>query len=152
MVQKKIIRKYLIVSYSCQEMYDLVCDIENYHHFLPYCKDSSILMQQDDLVHGQMVFSYMGLVYTVTTANKLIKNQFIGLSLLQGDLESLSGQWRFTDLYDGRCKVALNLEICIHVGMIYYLYNRIIDTLAETMMEKFVDRAYYIYGYGLEDS
>jgi ribosome-associated toxin RatA of RatAB toxin-antitoxin module len=99
------------------------------------------------MVHGKMVFSYMGFAYTLITANKLVKNARIELSLLEGSLKSLEGQWTFIDLRDGRCKVALNLELHLHDGMIYRLYNRLLDTLADTMMERFVDRAYYIYGY-----
>ena len=88
MVQKAIHRN-VIVSYSCEEMYSLVSDVSAYHHFLPYCSASEVLSSKGDIVHGQMVFSYFGLTYTVVTKNTMSPSTRIGLSLLEGDVQAL---------------------------------------------------------------
>ena len=72
MVQKAIHRN-VIVSYSCEEMYSLVSDVSAYHHFLPYCSASEVLSSKGDIVHGQMVFSYFGLTYTVVNKTSLFQ-------------------------------------------------------------------------------
>ncbi len=147
MVQKAIHRN-VIVSYSCEEMYSLVSDVSAYHHFLPYCSASEVLSSKGDIVHGQMVFSYFGLTYTVVTKNTMSPSTRIGLSLLEGDVQALEGQWLFKDMKDGHCQVSLDLVVDMHDGLLYRVVNRIIERLADSMVDKFVDRAQQIYGLG----
>ena len=94
---RKYINKSSIVSYSCEEMYALVSDIPNYHHFLPYCASARILDQQGDVVHGEMIFSYLGFNYSLVTKNTMQPFQSISLALVKGDVQALEGCWRFKD-------------------------------------------------------
>ena len=144
----KAIHRNAIVSYSCAEMYALVSDIPSYGHFLPYCISARILSSKGDIIHGEMVFSYFGLTYTVVTKNTMHPHRRIGMALLKGDMQTLDGQWLFDDLGDGRCRVSLDLSIDMHDGILYKIFNRIIDHVADTMVDRFVDRAYQIYGFG----
>ena len=145
---RKLINKSSIVSYSCEEMYSLVCDIPNYHLFLPYCSSASILDQHDDVVQGEMIFSYLGFTYSLVTKNTMRPYESIDLCLVKGDVQALDGRWEFKDLGDGRCQVSLILDVSMHEGLVYRMYNRVIDKLADTMVDRFVKRAYQVYGYG----
>lgn len=147
MVQKAI-HRYAIVSHSCQEMYALVSDVDSYAQFLPYCVSAELLSSKGNIVHGQMVFSYFGLSYTVVTQNTMEPFGRIGLSLLQGDLQALEGQWLFSDMQDGHCRVSLDLAIDMHDGWAYQIINRILDRVADTMVDQFVERAQQVYGFG----
>ena len=145
---EKAIHRYAIVSHSCQEMYALVSDVGAYAQFLPYCVSAEILSTKGNIVHGQMVFSYFGLSYTVVTQNTMEPFGRIGLSLLQGDMQSLEGQWLFRDMQDGHCRVSLDLAIDMHDGWTYRVINRILDRVADTMVDRFVERAQQVYGFG----
>ena len=145
MVQKSI-HKSEIVAYSSEKMYALVSDIPSYQHFLPYCSSSSVLSTKGNIVHGQMLFSYFGLSYTLETKNVMEPHSRIGLSLLKGDIQTLEGQWLFTDIKPSGCKVSLDLNIEMHDAIFYRLYNRIIDKLADSMVDRFLDRALQVYG------
>ena len=142
----RVIHKSAKVAYTCEQMFDLVQDVDSYCHFLPYCTDAKILSTKGNIVEGQMVFTYMGLSYSLVTKNSMYPHSRIGLLLLEGDLQSLKGQWLFCELNGGGCKVSLDLEIGMYDGLWYSLYNRLLDRVANMMVEKFIERAYQIYG------
>ena len=147
MVRKSIHRSE-IVTYSSEEMYNLVSDISSYQHFLPYCVSSGELSSRGNIVHGEMVFSYFGLSYALETKNIMQPYDRIGLSLIKGDVEALEGQWLFVDSDSGGSQVSLDLDIKMHDTFFYRFYNRIIEQVADSMIERFIDRAYQIYGLG----
>ena len=146
----KSIHKTEIVAYSCEEMYALVADIEQYHQFLPYCASATILADSDDIVQAQMTFAYLGFTYSLVTQNTMYPHQRITMSYLRGDVSALAGEWLFSDLGDGRCEVSLRLSIGLHDGIVYRWFNQVMDQLADTMVDRFVERAYYVYGIGYE--
>ena len=147
-MERKTIHRKAIVTHSCKEMYALVSDIPSYNQFLPYCTAGFILSSKGDIVNGKMVFSYFGLSYEVITKNTMSPHSRIGLSLIQGDMETLDGQWLFRDLKDGHCEVSLDLDLVMHDGLMYRVFNRIMDRLADAMVDAFIDRSYQVYGLG----
>lgn len=41
-----------------QQMYDVVSDVDNYKHFVPYCKTSRVYQRNDNRAKGQMVVGF----------------------------------------------------------------------------------------------
>ena len=46
------------LSYSAQEMFDLVADIERYPEFLPWCVGTRIKSRDGDIISADMVIGY----------------------------------------------------------------------------------------------
>lgn len=39
-----------VVPFSCEEMFDVVADVDRYHEFLPFCVESRVLRRANDNV------------------------------------------------------------------------------------------------------
>lgn len=133
--------KQAIVPYSRQLMYDLVYDIDSYGDFVPWCSRGYIESRQDDIVCGVLVFTRMGMHYTLKTKNVCARPESITLELLEGPLEHLQGQWTF-DALDKGCEVKLTLDVKLHTYGLNLLFNTMFDSLSERLVDVFVQRAH----------
>lgn len=43
-------RESKVVPFSCEQMFDVVADVDRYHEFLPFCVDSRVLRRPNDNV------------------------------------------------------------------------------------------------------
>ncbi len=99
-----IIHHDLTVPYSVAEMYQIVNDIEAYAHFLPWCKESRVLSQNDDEIQALLTLAGGGFQKSFTTCNRLQHNKMIEIKLLDGPFRQLEGFWRFEPVGNG-CQI-----------------------------------------------
>ena len=52
------INKTALVPYSASEMYALVNDIDSYAHFLPWCRSTQILQQDEDQIRATIEIAH----------------------------------------------------------------------------------------------
>ena len=87
------VTRSLILPYSAAEMYFLVDDVDQYHEFLPWCKNSLVLKRENTAVTARIEVSFKGLSTAFTTRNCLISDQEIMMELVEGPFEDLTGSW-----------------------------------------------------------
>ena len=66
-----LVQKSALVKFSAQQMFDLVCDIEAYPHFLPWCGGSSILKTEGDIIEAELIIAKGGFKKAFSTRNQL---------------------------------------------------------------------------------
>jgi ribosome-associated toxin RatA of RatAB toxin-antitoxin module len=140
------ISKTALIPYSADKMYQLVVDVDNYQHFLPWCGSSRILSQTKDEVKGMVEIQHMGMNKTFTTLNRLQKNKMIEMRLLEGPFKHLQGFWRFTALDENGCKISLDLEFEFSNKIMSVAFGPIFGQIANSMVDAFCKRATEIYG------
>ena len=64
-----------LLMYSAQEMYQLVNDVDAYPEFLPGCSETSVLVDQADLMKASIKVSKAGISQTFVTENALVPGQ-----------------------------------------------------------------------------
>ncbi len=125
-------------------MYELVCDIESYPEFLPWCGHTSIDEQTDSHQLATVAINERWQQTTFTTRNNFILNQRVEMDLEDGPFKRLRGTWCFTRLTDDACKVELKIEFefsnAILAKMISPAFNKVCDTLVAA----FIKRADYL--------
>tara|TARA_B100002019_G_scaffold263035_1_gene250864 strand:- start:934 stop:1374 length:441 start_codon:yes stop_codon:yes gene_type:complete len=139
------ISKQALVPYSANLMYDLVNDIERYGEFVPWCSRGYVESREGNVVCGVLVFTRMGMQYTLKTKNVCQRPDTIVLELIEGPLDHLQGQWSFHS-YDKGCEVRLTLDVRLHSYGLHMLFNTMFDSLSERLVEVFVHRAHVLYG------
>mmetsp|Transcript_3797 Transcript_3797/g.12062 ORF Transcript_3797/g.12062 Transcript_3797/m.12062 type:complete len:144 (-) Transcript_3797:442-873(-) len=140
------IQRNALVAYSASQMYDLVNDVEQYDNFLPGCVKSEVLESSENHMLASMVLSKAGVKQTLTTSNKLIKDQAIEMDLSDGPFKSLSGGWRFIPLSDEACKIELKLDFVFSNKLMEIAFGKIFNSLANNMVNAFSQRAKQVYG------
>jgi ribosome-associated toxin RatA of RatAB toxin-antitoxin module len=139
------VKRSRTVSYSCEQMYALVNEVENYSEFLPYCTDSKVHHRDQDEVQATLVIGAAGMSKSFTTRNRLQVNKMIEIRLVDGPFSHLEGFWRF-DHVDTGCKISFDLEFEFAGKIFSMLLGPIFDQVTDKMVDAFCDRAEVVYG------
>lgn len=142
--------KSAIVPFSAKQMFDLVNDVNQYHQFLRWCEQGSIIKQISPTVYQAAVkISITGIKVAFITENT-IKNQadewFLELLLKEGPFSKLQGHWHFKQLSTEGSKVQLKLNYEINSRAINRLFAKAFGSIANRMVADFVKRAEQLYG------
>lgn len=140
-----LVSRSALVPYSSEVMFRLVEDVDSYHRFLPWCKESRILHRDEDCMQAMIVVSKSGLEKSFTTQNRLHPSKMIDIRLVEGPFRHLSGFWRFQGLPGNACKVALDLEFEFTNRLLGMAFGRVFHQMANTLVDSFVRRADELY-------
>lgn len=132
--------------YSCNQMYDLVNDVESYPQFIPNCADAKCLSRSESQMEGALQISKAGISKWFSTTNELQQNKQIKLQLRDGPFKKLAGVWTFTELDTDACKVELNIEFEFSSKVIELAFGNIFNHVVTNMVTAFTQRAKVVYG------
>lgn len=140
------ISRSALVTYSAEQMYSLVTDIESYAEFLPGCAKARIDRQDGEQLEATLEVAKAGLHKSFSTRNKMIPGRSIEMQLLEGPFKHLSGIWTFQPLGDNGCKVSLELEFEMSNKLTHATLGVLIGQMMNAMVDAFGKRAKQIYG------
>ena len=140
------IEKSALVSYSAEQMFNLVNDIDSYPEFVPGCADSRVVEQNGDYKVASLQISKAGIQKTFTTRNQLVKPERIDMELVDGPFKKLTGGWVFKPLSDDACKVELKLDFEFSSRLLGMAFGKIFSEVTSKMVDAFVKRAEQVYG------
>jgi ribosome-associated toxin RatA of RatAB toxin-antitoxin module len=140
-----IVKKSRIVPFTCEQMYGLVNNVENYSDFLPYCAQSLVHHRDEDEVQATLVISAAGISKSFTTNNRLQINKMIEIRLVDGPFSHLEGFWRFDEEAQG-CKVSFDLEFEFAGGIFSMFLGPVFEQVTNRMVDAFCERARALYG------
>lgn len=139
------VKKSRTVPFTCEEMYNLVNDIERYGEFLPYFSESIIHHRDEDEVQATLCINAAGMTKSFTTNNRLQANKMIELRLVQGPFSHLQGFWRFDETPNG-CLISFDLEFDFAGKMFSMLLGPVFEQISDKMVDAFCERAKALYG------
>ena len=121
------ISRHALVTYTADEMFSLVDDIESYPEFLPWCGGAEVHYREGDVLEATLELHRGSLSRRFRTRNTATDRQSIAMELVDGPFRHLAGVWSFAQLGDSGSKVALELE--------FEFSNRLIDALLGSYFE-----------------
>ena len=124
-----VVRKSALVPHSAVEMFNLVNDFQSYPQFLPWCRSSKVISQNEGELCGELEVARAGIRQSFSTCNQLFPYETIKISLKEGPFKELRGSWNFTPLRADACKVELELEF----GRITFFRQKAKKTEVRTM-------------------
>ncbi|HCH03016.1 MAG TPA: ubiquinone-binding protein [Vibrio sp.] len=139
------VNRSALVSFSAQQMYDLVNDVEKYPEFLPGCSGSKLIESTNTALVASVDVSKAGIKKTFTTSNTMEPGRRINLELVDGPFKSLTGFWMFTPLDDFACKVELCLEFEFSNKLVEMAFGKVFTELTNNMVNSFTQRAKQMY-------
>lgn len=140
------IERSALVLHSPLEMYRLVQDVPSYPQFLSWCTDAEVHEQTDDYQLASLAVRIGGMTQRFTTRNRLVRGEFLALSLVEGPFRRLSGEWRFEPLGEAGCKVSLHLAFEFSSALMSSAFRRGFARIADRMVLDFGRRADEVYG------
>ncbi len=141
-----VINREAVVPYSPDQMFHLVNRIEDYPHFVPWCKSAEVISRTEDEIQAKLDFARGGLQKSFTTCNRLQENKIIEIRLINGPFRHLEGFWRFEPISDNSSRIRLDLEFEFANKLVGMMFSPVFHPVADTLVEVFCKRAHEIYG------
>jgi ribosome-associated toxin RatA of RatAB toxin-antitoxin module len=135
-----LVKRSRMVTFSCEKMFNLVNNIEDYHLFLPYISNAVVHHRDDNEVQATLEISAAGMTKSFTTRNRLHTNKMIEIRLVDGPFNHLEGFWRFDEVEEG-CLISFDLEFEFANKMFSMFLGPIFEQIADKMVDSFCERA-----------
>jgi ribosome-associated toxin RatA of RatAB toxin-antitoxin module len=135
-----------LVSYTPEQMFALVADIERYPEFVPWVVAAKILKREENGIIGQLEMERAGVREKFTTRNVLERPNRMSLALVEGPFRLLDGLWTFDALGDRGAKIRLTIRFEFANPLTAMLLSRAFEKSCAEMVDAFVLRARSIYG------
>lgn len=140
-----VINKSALVTYTPDQMFQLVDDVDAYVEFLPWCSGSNVITRTEIDVTASLEISHSGFQKAFTTRNVYGENKSINMYLVEGPFKKLEGIWQFQPLGDQGCKIILDLEFEFSNRLIGMSFGPIFGTMAGSLVDAFTQRAITVY-------
>ncbi|MBL4682791.1 MAG: type II toxin-antitoxin system RatA family toxin [Pseudomonadales bacterium] len=134
-----------LVTHTANQMFDVVNDVNRYAEFLPWCVDSVVLEDVNNIMVAQLVIARGGLKRSFTTKNTHHMPDRIQMELVKGPFSKLFGLWQFTQLGGDGCRIEMDLSFDFDNRMMNMTLASVFNVAADTMVDAFCKRADELY-------
>ncbi|MBT6208419.1 MAG: type II toxin-antitoxin system RatA family toxin [Woeseia sp.] len=141
----RTVNRSALVTYSAQQMFELVDDVDSYADFLPWCNRSEVLSRSNNIVEAMVELQKGAITKSFTTRNTLTKYESIDLALLGGPFKSLAGGWTFDQIGSDGCKVTLALQFDFESRLVDMLFGAFFEETCNSLVDAFTGRAAQVY-------
>lgn len=144
-----------ILPFKQAELFDLVCDIESYPEFLPWCGSVTVHSRDATAVEATVEVKKGFLSKSFTTRNELDRPKSIDMQLLEGPFKHMHGLWTFTKLSAARkpeTNVSLAMEFEFDSILLAGVLGPIFNHISDTMLHRFCEHAHHVLGKGAKKS
>ncbi|MCV2403662.1 type II toxin-antitoxin system RatA family toxin [Marinomonas sp. C2222] len=139
------IERFAHVNYSCEQMFDLVNDINAYPEFLPGCLSARLISQTSSEIVASLDVGKGPVSQSFTTRNSLEAPHRVEMNLVSGPFKKLHGIWTFTEISPTSCKIMLSIDFELS-GMLKFAFGGVFSQVANAMVDSFSKRAKVVYG------
>ena len=140
------VNRSALVPYTAREMFVLVDDVESYPEFLPWCNDAEVHNRTADTVEATLELHKGSVSNHFTTLNTRHEFNKIDLTLIGGPFRTLAGGWRFTELGQEGCKVALELDFEFENILVDVMFGAFFEETCNSLVDAFTKRAQDVFG------
>ncbi|GAA6135939.1 type II toxin-antitoxin system RatA family toxin [Oceaniserpentilla sp. 4NH20-0058] len=140
------IERSAIVSHSAERMFALVCDVQSYPEFLPWCVAAHLVSETEEELVAGMTVSKGSIKKTFTTRNQKQKPDWMTMELVNGPFSKFDGRFTFKSLNEDACKITFELDFEVEGKILSLTLGPIFKQASKSMVDAFVKRADAVYG------
>jgi ribosome-associated toxin RatA of RatAB toxin-antitoxin module len=139
------VKRTALVTYTPEQMFDLVVDVERYCEFLPWVKGAHVHEKTGRDLLASLTMERAGVKQTFTTRNVMDRPNRMSLTLVEGPFKTLEGLWTFTPIGTGT-KIVLDMKFEFGSALASMLFGRAFEHSIGQLIDAFVARAKVSYG------
>lgn len=141
-----VVHKTVFLSYSAEQMFELVANVEDYPKFLPWCGGVKVIERTDDTLVANLAINFHGVKQSFTTKNHNTPSTQMKMQLVDGPFKCMDGIWNFKALREDACKIDFELHYEFSNIILAQLIGPVFGVIANSMVDSFCKRAETVYG------
>ena len=140
------VKRTALVTYTPEQMFDLVVDVERYCEFLPWVKGAHVHEKTERELRASLTMERAGVKQTFSTHNVMERPNWMSLTLVEGPFRTLDGLWTFTAIGDAGTRVVLDMKFEFSNAIASMLFGKAFEHSIGQLIDAFVARAKASYG------
>lgn len=136
-----IIKRQALIARSPERLFALVNDVERYPAMYPWCQSVDVLERGDNTIAARLHVRSSGVEFSFATRNTLDPPHRMHMTMIEGPLKRLDGDWTFTPYGDGGCRVDLVLDFEPKSRLLGLATSFAFQKLADRLVEDFSAKA-----------
>ena len=135
------IKRSALVTFSPEQMFDLVIDVERYPQFLPWVVGAELHERGERALRASMEMQRGGVRERFTTRNEFERPSFMTMDLVEGPFRLLAGRWTFTPIGTAGTRVELEMRFEFANPVVAMLFGKSFEHSCGTLIDAFIVRA-----------
>jgi len=135
------IKRSALVTFSPEQMFDLVIDVERYPQFLPWVAGAELHERTDHDLLASMEMQRSGVRERFTTRNEFLRPSFMTMQLVRGPFRLLEGRWSFTPIGEAGTRIELGMRFEFANPVISMLFGKSFEQSCGQLIDAFIGRA-----------
>ena len=115
-------------------------DVNKYQNFIPFCKTSKILQQQDDYIIAQLELDFFGIKSSLTTKNTIKKNESIIMDLQDGPFRTFHAVWLFKIISYQSTQLDFKMDYELNNPLLEFAFKKNLNTVSESIVNTFKEK------------
>jgi len=139
------IHRSALVTYTPEQMFDLVVDVERYPQFLPWVVGAEVHEKSESGLLASMSMQRAGVRERFTTRNRMERPAWMTLSLVEGPFRLLEGRWNFAPIGAAGTRIALEMKFEFSNPVTSLLFGKSFEQSCDHLIDAFIARARLAY-------
>ena len=139
------VKRTALVTFTPEQMFDLVVDVERYCEFLPWVKGAHVHERTVRDLRATLTMERAGVKQSFTTRNEMDRPHWMSLKLVEGPFRTLDGLWTFTPIGAAGTKVVLEMQFEFGNPLASLLFGKAFEQSVGELIDAFVARAKSIH-------
>jgi ribosome-associated toxin RatA of RatAB toxin-antitoxin module len=140
------IKRTALVTFTPEQMFDLVVDVERYREFLPWVAGAEVHEKSERDLQASLVMERAGIRQSFTTRNVMQRPDWMSLELVSGPFKQLNGLWTFTAIGTSGTRIVLDMKFEFANPVASMLFGRAFEQSVGELIDAFVARARKVHG------
>ncbi len=134
-----------IVSFTPEQLFDLVADVGKYPQFLPWCTGARVRSKTDTELLADLTIGFGPFRETFTSRVTLDRPQMVHVRYENGPFRYLNNHWKFLPHPKG-CEVDFFVDFEFRSRILQMAIGVVFNEAVRLMVNAFLKRAAVVYG------
>lgn len=139
-------RCFDLVSYTTEQMFNLVNDVSSYNQFIPGCNIIKIIYYNNNELIAEINLFNNSITQSFITHNFFVQNKTILIFLMKSPFKFYYGCWNFISINDTTSSIEYVSYYEFQSILIEKLCNYTLQKICKNITKVFINRANQVYG------